>query len=89
MDKKIKNDIKNLIKMGVPEDMAVMCACAMNKKPELAEDYIEDVIKEQNEIKDFLKEFVKVEEVNKLIKDEEHIEKVKIEKITIEDIKEE
>jgi hypothetical protein len=89
MDKKIKNDIKNLIKMGVPEDMAVMCACAMNNKPELAEDYIEDVIKEQNEIKDFLKEFVKVEEVNKLIKDEEHIEKVKIEKITIEDIKEE
>jgi hypothetical protein len=89
MDKKIKNDIKNLVKMGVPEDMAVMCACAMNKKPELAEDYIEDVIKEQNEIKDFLKEFVKVEEVNKLIKDEEHIEKVKIEKITIEDIKEE
>jgi hypothetical protein len=49
MDKKIKNDIKNLIKMGVPEDMAVMCACAMNNKPELAEDYIEDIIKEQNE----------------------------------------
>lgn len=88
MDKKIKTDIKNLIKMGVPEDMAVMCACAMNNKPELAEDYIEDVIKEQIEIKDFLKEFAKVEEVNKLVKDEEHIEKLTIEEISIEDIKE-
>lgn len=89
MDKKIKADIKNLMKMGIPEDMAVICACAMNKKPELAEDYTDDLIKEQNEIKDFLKEFVKAEEINKIIKDEEHIEKLKIEKITIEDIKEE
>ena len=89
MDKKIKADIKNLMKMGVPEDMAIMCACAMNKKPELADDYIEDLKKEQTEIKDFLKEFVKVEEINKLIKNEEHIPKLIIEKITIEDIKEE
>jgi predicted metal-binding transcription factor (methanogenesis marker protein 9) len=88
MNKKIKVDIKNLMKMGVPEDIAIICACAMNKKPELAEEYIEDAKTEQKEIKDFLKEFVKVEEVNKLLKDEEHIEKLIIEKITIEDIKE-
>lgn len=88
MDKKIKADIKNLMKIGVPEDMAVMCACALNKKPELAEDYVEELKKEQNDIKDFLKEFVKAEEIDKLIKDEEHIPKLKAEKITIEDIKE-
>jgi predicted metal-binding transcription factor (methanogenesis marker protein 9) len=89
MDKKIKSDIKDLMKLGIPEDMAIICACAMNKKPELAEDYVEELKKEQNEIKDFLKEFVTFEEVNKIIKDEEHIEKVKVEKILIEDINEE
>lgn len=49
-DAQIKHEIKNLIKIGLPDDMAMLVASAKFNKPELAE----DVLMEQSEENDIL-----------------------------------
>ena len=49
-DAQIKNEIKNLIKIGLPDDMALLVASAKFNKPELAE----GVLLEQSEENDIL-----------------------------------
>jgi len=49
-DSQIKHEIKNLIKIGLPEDMALLVASAKYNKPELAE----DILSEQSEENDIL-----------------------------------
>lgn len=54
MDLKIKREIINLQKLGIPENIAVITACSMNLKPELASQSIIELIEEQNELKEIL-----------------------------------
>ena len=49
-DAQIKHEIKNLIKIGLSEDMAMLVASAKFNKPELAE----DILSEQSEENDVL-----------------------------------
>jgi len=66
MDKKIRDEVKSLIKIGLPENLAIITACANKGKPELAEEYLEEIQDEQNEIKKFLSQFAPMSETLKL-----------------------
>jgi hypothetical protein len=46
----IKNEIKKLTKIGLPEDMALLVAAAKYNKPELAEEVMENSMEEQQQI---------------------------------------
>jgi hypothetical protein len=50
MDKKIKAEIKGLIKAGFPEDIAIITACANAGKPEHALEYLEELNDDQQDI---------------------------------------
>lgn len=66
MEKKLKDEVKSLIKMGLPENLAIITACANKGKPELAQEYLEDLHEEQQEIKNFLGQFAPMTETIKL-----------------------
>lgn len=51
MDKEIKQEIKRLTREGFPEEIAIITACANKGKPELADEYLEDINDEQDDIK--------------------------------------
>ena len=48
MDKELRLEVKNLIKLGFPENIAIITACANQKKPEIAEQLLEE-LNEENE----------------------------------------
>jgi len=58
MDFKIKNEVKALIKLGFPENIAIITACANNGKSEHAQEHLEELAFEQSEIIDMLKYLV-------------------------------
>jgi anti-sigma regulatory factor (Ser/Thr protein kinase) len=62
MDFKINTEIKRLLKMGLPEDMAFIVAHANNGKAEEVQGYISLIEQEQKIIKDELKTFVPLEQ---------------------------
>jgi anti-sigma regulatory factor (Ser/Thr protein kinase) len=62
MDFKINTEIKRLLKMGLPEDMAFIVAHANNGKAEEVQGYINLIEQEQKIIKDELKNFVPLEQ---------------------------
>lgn len=66
MDKKIRDEVKSLIKLGLPENLAIITACANKGKPELAEEYLEELQEEQQELKSFLNQFAPMIETIKL-----------------------
>lgn len=66
MERKIKEEVKSLLKMGMPENIAIITACANKGKPEMAQEYLEELQEEQNEIKDFLSNFAPMKEIIKL-----------------------
>lgn len=51
MDKEIKQEIKRLMREGFSQQLAIITACANKGKPELAEEYLEEMADEQDEIK--------------------------------------
>lgn len=51
MDKDIKQEIKRLVRDGFSEQIAIITACANKGKPELAEEYLEELLYEQDDIK--------------------------------------
>lgn len=51
MDKEIKQEIKRLVRDGFSEQIAIITACANKGKPELAEEYLEELSYEQDDIK--------------------------------------
>lgn len=55
MDKQIRNEIKQLMKQGFPEQLAIITACANNGRPELATEHIEEIEDEQSEIVEMMK----------------------------------
>jgi hypothetical protein len=51
MNKEIKQEIKRLVRDGFSEQIAIITACANKGKPELAEEYLEELSYEQDDIK--------------------------------------
>jgi len=66
MERKIKDEVKSLLKMGLPENLAIITACANKGKPELADEYLADLQEEQSELKDILSNMVPLTESIKL-----------------------
>lgn len=54
MDKEIKNEVRGLLKQGVPESLAIIAACANKGKPELAAEHLDEMADEQAEIKEMM-----------------------------------
>jgi len=57
MDFKMKCEISNLMKIGIPEDLATISICKKYNKDELAKDYLEDAKQEQQLIEQELQNF--------------------------------
>lgn len=66
MEKEIRNEVKSLLKIGLPENIAIITACANKGKPELAQEYLEEINEEQQEIQSFLKQLIPISEAIKL-----------------------
>ena len=66
MEKEIRNEVKGLLKIGLPENIAIITACANKGKPEMAQQYLEELNDEQQEIQSFLKQLIPVTEAIKL-----------------------
>ena len=64
MDLKMKYEINNLVKHGIPEDVAIISVCLKYNKKELAEDLINERKEEQELLREELEKFVefKIEE---------------------------
>lgn len=65
-DAQIKNEIKNLIKIGLPDDMAMLVASAKFNKPELAKEFLVER-SEDNEILEQSLEYFKPMEMHDTI----------------------
>jgi hypothetical protein len=64
MDLKMKYEINNLVKHGIPEDVAIISVCLKYNKKELADDLINERKEEQELLREELEKFVefKIEE---------------------------
>lgn len=58
MDLKMKYEINNLIKHGIPEDVATISVCLKYDKKHLVEDLIEERRQEQELMREELEKFV-------------------------------
>lgn len=58
MDLKMKYEINNLVKHGIPEDVAIISVCLKYNKKELAEDLINERKEEQELLREELEKFV-------------------------------
>jgi hypothetical protein len=63
MDLKMKYEITNLIKHGIPEDVATISVCLKYNKKHLVEDLIEERRQEQELIREELEKFVEFSSV--------------------------
>jgi hypothetical protein len=63
MDLKMKYEITNLIKHGIPEDVATISICLKYNKKHLVEDLIEERRQEQEMLKEELEKFVEFSSV--------------------------
>jgi hypothetical protein len=66
MDKELRNEVKNLIKKGFPENLAIITACANQKKPEMAEEYLLEIVEEHEEMQTLIKYMIPFEESLKI-----------------------
>jgi len=70
MDKKFNREVEGLVKLGLPENIAIITASVKLGKPEIAENYIEEIKDEQNELKELLSLMMPLEESQKLQQEE-------------------
>jgi len=63
MDYKMKYEITNLIKHGIPEDVATISICLKYNKKHLVEDLIEERRQEQEMLREELEKFVEFSSV--------------------------
>ena len=63
MDYKMKYEITNLIKHGIPEDVATISICLKYNKKHLVEDLIEERRQEQELLREELEKFVEFSSV--------------------------
>jgi len=68
MDLKMKYEIKQLVKIGIPEDVAFFSVCVKYNKKHLVEDYMEETRQEQEILREELERFT---ELKKTIIDKE------------------
>ena len=66
MDSRLDLEVKKLVRMGIPEDMAYIVACAKLGKPEMAQAMLDDVASLQDDIKAELDGFMPLEEMLKM-----------------------
>jgi hypothetical protein len=66
MDKELRNEVKNLIKKGFPENLAIITACANQNKPEMAEEYLLEIVEENEEMQTLIKYMIPFEESLKI-----------------------
>jgi hypothetical protein len=59
MDYKMKLEINNLVKAGIPEDLALICICRKYKKEYLVEDILLEKKQEQELLREELSKFSK------------------------------
>lgn len=71
MDKELRNEVKNLIKQGFPENLAIITACANQNKSELANQYLAEILEENEEIEMLIKHLIPMSEAIKLQQEEE------------------
>ena len=57
MDFKIKREVAQLVKIGIPEDIALIAICKKYGKEELVGDILEEQKEEQQVLNEMLKEF--------------------------------
>jgi hypothetical protein len=57
MDFKMKSELEKYIKMGIPEDLAMITVCRKYNKMELVKDLLTEVMEEQNALAEILNEF--------------------------------
>lgn len=69
MDLKMKYEINNLVKHGIPEDVAIISVCLKYNKKELAEDLINERKEEQELLREELEKFVefKINDVGEIM----------------------
>lgn len=73
MDYKMKLEISNLVKAGIPEDFALICICRKYNKEHLVEDILLEKKQEQELLREELSKFSKFVldgEIDKEEKDE-------------------
>jgi pyruvate-formate lyase-activating enzyme len=73
MDRKAEAELKQLIKIGVPENMAYLIVSHKYNKKEEVENIIDDIKDEQTEIKNELKNFIELSKNNTFIENENKI----------------
>ena len=66
-DYKINQDIRNLLKMGLPEDMATIVAYANNGKSEEVQHLVCTIEQEHDLLKKELQNFVPFHEINNTV----------------------
>lgn len=54
----MKTEVNNLIKIGIPEDLALICVCRKYGKDHLVEDILLEKKQEQELLKEELEKFV-------------------------------
>lgn len=86
MDFKTKETYKQLLKLGFPDNLALICACAKHNQVDYCMDELENLEQENNLIAEEMKDFQPLEENLKMYKDVEP-ERIKIENMNIEDDK--
>ena len=71
MDKELRQEVKNLIKLGFPENIAIITACANQKKSEFATEYLNEIIDENEEVEMLVKYLIPMSESIRLQQEEE------------------
>ena len=66
MDKKFNREVEGLVRLGLPENIAIITASVKLGKPEIAEMQIEEIREEQTELKEMLSLMMPLEEAKKL-----------------------
>ena len=77
MDLKMKYEITNLIKHGIPEDVATISVCLKYDKKHLVEDLIEERRQEQEMLREELEKFVVFSKSGSNRRDERDSENIK------------
>lgn len=89
MDKKFNREVEGLVRLGLPENIAIITASVKLGKPEIAEMQIEEIKDEQIELKEMLLLMMPLEQSQKLqLEETKCISMNKPEILEIEDKKE-
>jgi len=70
MDLKMKYEIKQLVKIGIPEDVAMFSVCVKYNKTYLVNDYIDETKQEQELLKEEVNRFIELKHTLNELKDE-------------------